>query len=407
MPKMPHIIWRNPTSLPWAAPGWRRRRRSPPAISPESPRSPARPRRCEAEGGSRADTGRAAAADRAPQAQTVRLVDRRHSGGDGDGGDHRLFPRRPRPLFRNPLARSPSFLRCAAESDRRLSHRRLCRAPAAARSGHALDRDGVGIPRTAHRRAAWHFSPRRPGDDLSGGVGLRRGRRRCRRHRRLCHGLDHARLYARAGVGNPFLRSGIRRLAHSAVLPLADTRRTPGAPYYPPHAALGAEAMMLFFVEGLLWVIVAALALAAAVRGRILFREGLREGVMDFLRLLPKVLIGVVGSGYMAAVMPPDIIARWLGPESGFFGVVVAVIGGALSPGGPVVGFSISAAALKSGAGAPQVLAYMTAWALFAVQRFILWELPIMPRGLVWTRVIASLPLPFLLAAAAMLVGKP
>ncbi|HZS63706.1 MAG TPA: hypothetical protein VFA53_04315 [Xanthobacteraceae bacterium] len=165
--------------------------------------------------------------------------------------------------------------------------------------------------------------------------------------------------------------------------------------------------MMLFFVEGLLWVIVAALALAAAVRGRILFREGLREGVMDFLRLLPKVLIGVVGSGYMAAVMPPDIIARWLGPESGFFGVVVAVIGGALSPGGPVVGFSISAAALKSGAGAPQVLAYMTAWALFAVQRFILWELPIMPRGLVWTRVIASLPLPFLLAAAAMLVGKP
>lgn len=165
--------------------------------------------------------------------------------------------------------------------------------------------------------------------------------------------------------------------------------------------------MMLFFVEGLLWVLVAALALAAAVRGRILFREGVREGVMDFVRLLPKVLIGVVGSGYMAAVMPPDIIARWLGPDSGFFGVMIAVIGGAISPGGPVVGFSISAAALKSGAGAPQVIAYMTAWALFAVQRFILWELPIMPRGLVWTRVIASLPLPFLLAGAAMLVGKP
>jgi uncharacterized membrane protein YraQ (UPF0718 family) len=164
---------------------------------------------------------------------------------------------------------------------------------------------------------------------------------------------------------------------------------------------------MLFLVEGLLWVLVAALALATAVRGRILFREGVREGTMDFLRLLPKVMIGVIGSGYMAAVMPPDIIARWLGPDSGFFGVIIAVIGGSLSPGGPVVGFSISAAALKSGAGAPQVIAYMTAWALFAVQRFILWELPIMPRGLVWARVIASLPLPFLLAGAAMLVGKP
>jgi len=163
----------------------------------------------------------------------------------------------------------------------------------------------------------------------------------------------------------------------------------------------------LYIVEGLLWGLVAALALAAAVRGRILFREGVREGAMDFLRLLPKVLIGVVGSGYIAAIMPPEIIARWLGPDSGFLGVLIGVIGGALSPGGPVVGFSISAAALKSGAGAPQVIAYMTAWALFALQRFFLWELPIMPRGLVLARLIASLPLPFLVAAAAMLLGRP
>ena len=165
--------------------------------------------------------------------------------------------------------------------------------------------------------------------------------------------------------------------------------------------------MMIYIVEGLLWGLVAALGLATAVRGRYLFKDGVREGSMDFLRLLPKVLIGVVGSGYIAAIMPPEIMARWLGPDSGFFGVFLAVIGGALTPGGPVVGFSISAAAIKSGAAAPQVIAYMTAWALFAVQRFILWELPMMPRGLTWARVIASLPLPFIVAGAAMLLGKP
>ena len=165
--------------------------------------------------------------------------------------------------------------------------------------------------------------------------------------------------------------------------------------------------MTVYIVEALLWVLVAGLGMAAAVKGRILFREGVREGVADFLRLMPKVLLGVVGSGYVAAVMPADLTARYLGPESGFLGVVIAIVGGAFTPGGPVVGFSIGAAAIKSGAGAPQVIAYVTAWALFAVQRFFLWELPIMPARLVWIRVLASLPLPFIAAAWAMLLGRP
>jgi uncharacterized membrane protein YraQ (UPF0718 family) len=163
----------------------------------------------------------------------------------------------------------------------------------------------------------------------------------------------------------------------------------------------------VYLVEALLWILVACLALAAAVKGRILFRDGLREGATDFLRLLPKVLLGVVGSGYVAAIMPADVTARYLGPESGFLGVTIAILAGAFTPGGPVVGFSIGAAAIKSGAGAPQVIAYVTAWALFAVQRFFLWELPIMPQRLVWIRVLASLPLPFIAAAGAMLLGRP
>jgi uncharacterized membrane protein YraQ (UPF0718 family) len=163
----------------------------------------------------------------------------------------------------------------------------------------------------------------------------------------------------------------------------------------------------IYIVEALLWILVAGLALAAAVKGRILFRDGLREGATDFLRLLPKVLLGVVGSGYVAAIMPADITARYLGPESGYLGVTIAMLAGAFTPGGPVVGFSIGAAAIKSGAGAPQVIAYVTAWALFAVQRFFLWELPIMPRRLVWIRALASLPLPFLAAGGAMLLGHP
>nr|WP_300260725.1 hypothetical protein [Bradyrhizobium sp.] len=75
--------------------------------------------------------------------------------------------------------------------------------------------------------------------------------------------------------------------------------------------------------------------------------------------------------------------------------------------GGPVIGFSIGTVALKSGGGAPQVVAYVVAWALFAFQRVILWEIPFMPARFVWFRCAVSLPFPFLAAAIAMAIGRP
>jgi hypothetical protein len=64
-----------------------------------------------------------------------------------------------------------------------------------------------------------------------------------------------------------------------------------------------------------------------------------------------------------------------------------------------VVGFSLGAVALKAGGGAPQVIAYVVAWALFAFQRLLLWEIPFMPARFVWFRAAVSLPFPFLAAA--------
>jgi uncharacterized membrane protein YraQ (UPF0718 family) len=164
---------------------------------------------------------------------------------------------------------------------------------------------------------------------------------------------------------------------------------------------------VILAVNLLLWALVAALAVTAATRGGGLLHDGLREGLSEFVRLAPRILIGVVGSGFIAAVLPKGLIGAWLGPHSGFTGLVIATLGGALTPGGAVVGFSIGSAALKSGAGAPQVIAYTTAWALFALQRLLVWEVPMMPARVVWLRAAVSLPLPFLAAAGAMLLGKP
>ena len=61
----------------------------------------------------------------------------------------------------------------------------------------------------------------------------------------------------------------------------------------------------------------------------------------------------------------------------------------------------------RGGAGTPQVIAYVTAWALFAVQRPLQWKFPVMPTRLVWLRLAAALPLPFLAALIAMALGRP
>jgi len=164
---------------------------------------------------------------------------------------------------------------------------------------------------------------------------------------------------------------------------------------------------MFLAVNILLWLVVAALAFFAALRGRALFIEGAREGALEFVRLLPRIGAGVIGSGFIAEVLPKALVASWIGPGSGFIGVIVATLGGALTPGGPVVGFAIGAAALKSGAGAPQVIAYSTAWALYAIHRLMIWEVPMMPARLVWLRAAVSLPLPFIAAAVAIVLAKP
>jgi hypothetical protein len=143
------------------------------------------------------------------------------------------------------------------------------------------------------------------------------------------------------------------------------------------------------------------------MRGRILLNDGTRAGLVDFLVLLPRIGAGVIGAGFIAEIMPKALVASWIGPGTGLLGVVIATLGGALTPGGPVVGFSIGAAALKSGAGAPQVIAYSTAWALYAIHRLLIWEVPMMPARVVWLRAAVSLPLPFIAAAAAMLLAQP
>ena len=92
--------------------------------------------------------------------------------------------------------------------------------------------------------------------------------------------------------------------------------------------------MSALIIDIILWGSVVALAVIAWRRGRLVLTMSVREGTMDFINIVPRIALGVIGSGYIAAIIPQEIITGWLGPDSGWLGVVNAVIAGAATPGG-------------------------------------------------------------------------
>ena len=63
-------------------------------------------------------------------------------------------------------------------------------------------------------------------------------------------------------------------------------------------------------IDILLWGSVAAVGFIALQRGRLVLTNSVREGAMDFINIVPRIALGVIGSGYIAAVIPPAGSAR-------------------------------------------------------------------------------------------------
>lgn len=152
---------------------------------------------------------------------------------------------------------------------------------------------------------------------------------------------------------------------------------------------------VLLFTCLLYAIAVSLLALAWRRGKRARLIVGMRT-LQDTRRLLPRVAIGVLGAGFLAKALPQDIIQSWIGPQSGTLGIVIGAVLGGLTPGGPMVGYALGAAALKAGAGLPQIIAYATGWSLYTINRLFIWEVPTMPAWFVRLRLLVSLPFPVL-----------
>ena len=145
-------------------------------------------------------------------------------------------------------------------------------------------------------------------------------------------------------------------------------------------------------------LILAGLAIAFAVIAY--FKDpslpliGARNGFAMLAFILPRLIPALILAGLFQVLIPQEVVSRHFGREGGLRAIFIATGAGMLTPGGPMVSVPFMVALANSGAALPALVAYMTAWSLFGVQRIIAWEAPLMGWHFVWVRVIPSLAFP-------------
>lgn len=156
---------------------------------------------------------------------------------------------------------------------------------------------------------------------------------------------------------------------------------------------------------------IAAIAIGAASTvywrdGREHFLEILGSDLTLFAEMLPKVLAGCLIGTFVTLLLPRELVARWVGHESGFTGLLIAAFFGFFLPGGPITIYPVAGAFLVMGADAGAVVSFIVSWTLIGYTRALVWELPFFGSDFVLWRIVEALPLPILAGLLARIVVR-
>jgi uncharacterized membrane protein YraQ (UPF0718 family) len=141
-------------------------------------------------------------------------------------------------------------------------------------------------------------------------------------------------------------------------------------------------------------VLAVAFAVVAYLKDPSLPWIGARNGLSMLWFVLPRLIPALILAGMLQVLVPQEVVSRHLGREGGLRGILIASVAGILTPGGPMVTVPFLVALANSGAAMAPMVAYMTSWSLFGMQRIIAWEAPLMGWRFVAVRVLPSLAFP-------------
>lgn len=96
---------------------------------------------------------------------------------------------------------------------------------------------------------------------------------------------------------------------------------------------------------------------------------GIKSAMNMTVQILPLLVFALIVAGMVQALLPQELISKWIGAESGIRGIFIGTVAGALAPGGPYVSLPVAAGLLRTGAGVGTMVAFLTGWSLWAVSR--------------------------------------
>ena len=96
---------------------------------------------------------------------------------------------------------------------------------------------------------------------------------------------------------------------------------------------------------------------------------GVKSALNMTIEILPLLVFAFIVAGMVQVLLPQELLSRWIGEESGLKGILIGTLAGGVTPGGPYVSLPVVAGLLKAGAGVGTLVAFLTAWSLWAVSR--------------------------------------
>ena len=153
----------------------------------------------------------------------------------------------------------------------------------------------------------------------------------------------------------------------------------------------------------ILWVIAIGLFLLAWRKKDGSHTRGVVQGWATAKRNFWTLVMAFIIVGFVNVLAPQNLIQDYLGPDSGWGGILLAEGIGMILPGGPYVIFPIIAVIYSAGAGLAPAVTLVTSWAAVALLT-VTFELPFMGWRFSAIRWGLGLLAPFLAGAVVMLL---
>ncbi len=156
------------------------------------------------------------------------------------------------------------------------------------------------------------------------------------------------------------------------------------------------------FGIAILYGLLAIMVLAALSRMDGTFQRGLRRAVEQLALLAPRMVCALTAAGFIARLIPSELIGQYLGAEAGLKAILLASAVGLAIPAGPVIAFAIAAIFARSDASTAALIAFITSWSLFAAHRIFIYEIPLLGPSFLRLRIVSVAALPIIAGLIAL-----